>query len=297
MIHSLPVGVFFVLIPSAQEERAMNKWQLIIGVWVILTWTATTSSFVMGQDAHSQHGTHPVGALERVFQAKVSFPDEIRPGEIFTIDIYIQDDKGQKVAAFDIFQEKLMHLIVVSDDLAFFSHLHPVHQGSGHFQTTAILPSAGAYTLFSDYKPAGEKEQVSVLKLRMKGTDKSSGVTDIKITEKIIQDIRVRMSFSLKTLKANEDTIITFDLKQLSDGKPVTGLKPYLGEKGHLVVIRQSVPLTDKDYIHAHAMKGGEASMITFTTRFPDTGLYKLWCQFNSKGRILTADYWVNIEW
>jgi hypothetical protein len=153
----------------------------------------------------------------------------------------------------------------------------------------------GGYTLFSDYKPAGDREQISVLKLRMKGTEKSSGVTDMKITEKVTQDTRVRMSFSPKTVKANEDTIITFNLKQL-DGKPVTGLGPYLGEKGHLVVIRQSVPLTRKDYIHAHAMKEGEVSEIKFTARFPDKGLYKLWCQFNNKGRILTADFWINIE-
>ena len=273
----------------------MNRRQLIIGVCVILAWTASTSSAVMGQDAHSQHGIHSAGATERLFQAKMSVPDEIKPGESFTIDIHIQDDKGQKVADFDIFQEKLMHLILVSDDLAFFSHLHPVHQGSGHFQTTAILPSAGTYTLFSDYKPAGDREQVSVLKLRMKGTEKSSGITDMKVTEKVVQDTRVRMSFSPKTVKANEDAIVTFDLKQL-DGKPVTGLGPYLGEKGHLVVIRQSAPLTDKDYIHAHAMKEGKASEIKFTTRFPDKGLYKLWCQFNSNGRILTADFWINIE-
>jgi hypothetical protein len=273
----------------------MNRWRPIIGVWVLLIWIASTSSIVMGQDAHSQHGTHSAGAPERVFQAKISVPDGIRPGESFTIDIHIQDDKGQKVADFDIFQGKLMHLILVSDDLASFSHLHPEHQGSGHFQTTAILPSVGGYTLFSDYKPAGDREQVSVLKLRMKGTEKTSGVTDMKSTEKIVQDTRVRMSVSPKKAKVNEDAIVTFDLKQL-DGKPVTGLGPYLGEKGHLVVIRKSAPLTDKEYIHAHAMKEGKASEIKFTARFPDKGLYKLWCQFNNKGRILTADFWINIE-
>lgn len=289
------MGRVFVLAPSAHEERVMSRWRLIIGVWVILTWIATTSAIVMAQDAHSQHGTHPAGASERVFQAKMSVPDGIRPGESFTIDIHVQDDKGGKVADFDVFQEKLMHLILVSDDLGFFSHLHPVHQGSGHFQTNAVLPFVGAYTLFSDYKPAGDKEQISVLKLQMKGTEKSSNVTDMKITEKVVQDTRVRMSFSPKTVKANEDAIVTFGLKQL-DGKPVTGLGPYLGEKGHLVIIRKSVPLTAKDYIHAHAMKEGETSDISFTTRFPDRGLYKLWCQFNRKGQILTADFWVVIE-
>jgi hypothetical protein len=54
-----------------------------------------------------------------------------------------------------------------------------------------------------------------------------------------------------------------FDLKQL-DGKPVTGLEAYLGEKGHLVIIRKSAPLNDKDYIHAHAMKEGWGPMMNF---------------------------------
>lgn len=273
----------------------MRRKQMIIGVCVILTWIASTASAVIGQDAHSQHGTHSAVVKERVFQAKMSVPDEIKPDKSFTIDIHIRDDKGQKVADFDIFQEKLMHLILVSDDLAFFSHLHPEHRGDGHFQTTAILPSAGVYTLFSDYMPAGQKEQLSVLQLPMKGIKKSAGVTDRKITEKVVQDTRVSMSFSPKTVKANEDAIVIFDLKQL-DGKPVTGLRPYLGQKGHLVVIRKSAPLTDKDYIHAHAMKEGEASEIKFTTRFSDKGLYKLWCQFNNEGRILTADFWINIK-
>lgn len=274
----------------------MNRRRLIIGIWAaFFLWFAPASSGVLAQDAHSQHGTHAADIPEKVFQAKMAIPDEIKPGESFPVDIHIQDDNGRKISEFDIFQEKLMHLILVSEDLGFFGHLHPEHQGSGHFQTTVILPSAGMYTLFSDYKPAGHKEQVSVLKLRVKGKEKSADATDMEITEKIVQDTRVRMRFSPKGVKANEDAHISFDLKQL-DGKPITGLGPYLGEKGHLVVIRKSDPLRARDYIHAHAMKDGEASEIRFMTRFPDKGFYKLWCQFNRKGRILTAEFWVNIQ-
>ena len=275
----------------------MNRNRLIISAWVIIAWMLSTSSAVMGQDAHSQHRTHSAEATEKVFQAKLSVPDEIRTGSSFTINIHIQDDKGQRVADFDIFQEKLMHLILVSDDLDFFRHLHPEYKGDGHFQTKAIVPSVGAYTLFSDYKPAGQREQLSVLKLLMKGTEKSSSVTDLKITEKTIEDTEVSINFSPRMVKANEDIIIMFDLKQVLDGMPVTKLEPYLGEKGHLVVIRKSAALTIKDYIHAHAMEQeGGASGIKFMTRFPDKGLYKLWCQFNRQGRILTADFWINIE-
>jgi hypothetical protein len=273
----------------------MKRKKMIIGMGMIIAGMISISS-IMGQPTHSQHETHSLGATEKLFQAKLSVPDEIWKGKTFTINIHIQDDKGQKVSDFDVFQEKLMHLIVVSDDLRFFSHLHPGYKGNGHFQTKATLPSAGAHTLFSDYQPAGQREQLSVLKLRIKGTKTSSGVPDTKITEKTVEDTKVNINFSPEMLKANEDAIIIFDLKQVPDGKPVKRLGQYLGEKGHLVVIRKSAALTTKDYIHAHAMKEGGASEIKFMTRFPDKGLYKLWCQFNSEGKVLTADFWINIE-
>jgi hypothetical protein len=274
----------------------MNKRRWIINVGVaFFVWFAPASSGVFAQETHLHHVPQSAGVPEVLFQAKMTVPDDIGPGKSFTIDIHISDDKGRKVSAFDVFQEKLMHLIVVSDDLGFFEHLHPEYQGDGHFKTTAILPSAGAYTLFSDYQPAGQKEQISVLKLRMKGARKSSEAEDMKATEKMVQGMRIRMGLSPKIPRVNEEAIIGFYLKQI-DGKPVTGLGPYLGEKGHLVIIGKSKTLSVRNYLHAHAMKEGEASEIKFTTRFPNKGLYKLWCQFNRNGRILTADFWVNIQ-
>lgn len=257
--------------------------------------TVSRFSILMAQDAHSQHGAHSEGVIEKLFQAKMSVPDEIMQGRIFPVEIHIQDDKGQNVPDFDIFQEKLMHLILVSDDLGFFRHLHPGYKGNGYFLTETILPAAGYYTLFCDYKPAGQKEQISVLKLRIKGTEKTSEVADTKRTEKTVEDTRIRLNVSPKKVRPNEETTIIFDLEQVADGVAVKGLQPYLGEKGHLVIIKKSTVFTTNDYIHAHAMKEGEASEIKFMARFPDTGFYKLWCQFNSGGKILIADFWINV--
>jgi hypothetical protein len=282
-------------IPYIHEEGVMGKWRLIIALWSILTWMPASHSVAQGQDPHAAHGIHPAEAPTKAFQAKLSIPKGIRPGESFAIAIDIQDGMRRQVPEFDLFQEKLMHLILVSDDLAYFSHLHPEYRGNGRFQTSTVLPAAGGYTLFCDYQPAGAGEQISVLKLRMQGTEKSEDAADPNRGEQTLQDLRVRMIVSPATFKANDEIAITFDLKRL-DGSPVTGLEPYLGEKGHLVVIKKSAPLTDKDYIHAHAMRGGPASQIAFSTRFPSQGLYKLWCQFNNQGRILTADFWIKVE-
>ncbi|MBA4397984.1 MAG: hypothetical protein C0394_11475 [Syntrophus sp. (in: bacteria)] len=272
----------------------MNGKHWIIGILAMVTWMAFTAASV-GQDSHKHHGAASA-VKERVFQAKISAPVEIAPGQSFSAVINIQDDKGQAVTDFDIFQEKLMHLILVRDDLAFFSHLHPEYQGKGKFRMDASLPSPGDYTLFCDYLPTGAREQISVLKLRGKGTPPSADRPDAGVTEKRVGDTKVEVSFSPKTVKANQNVAIAFDLKQAASDRPVQGLMPYLGEKGHLVILRKSSPLSAEDYIHAHATKEGGNSQIRFMARFPEAGLYKLWCQFDLGGNVRTADFWIRVE-
>ncbi len=271
----------------------MNKKSLCMCILIFLT---VTASAAMAQVSHSQHESHSSAAADKSFHTKMSVPDEIMQDQIFPIKIFIQDEKGQSVRQFDTFQEKLMHLILVSDDLGFFLHLHPVFKENSFFLTETMLPDAGNYTLFCDYKPANAGEQVSVLKLSVKGTVKPPAVPDTKKNEKIIGDVKVGMYLSPKTVKANEETTVTFSLKQVSDDSPVKELLPFLGEKGHLVVIRKSEVLNVNDYIHAHAMKEGERSEIKFMTKFPGAGMYRLWCQFNYKNSVLTADFWINAE-
>ncbi|MBM4272491.1 MAG: hypothetical protein FJ139_10120 [Deltaproteobacteria bacterium] len=271
----------------------MNKNCLQIIMVIFLMFTA---SAVKGQADHPKHESHSSGSAVKSFQAEMSVPDEIRQGRIFPITILIKDEKGRNVTQFETFQEKLMHLIVVSDDLGFFRHLHPDYKGNGSFLTETMFPDAGAYTLFSDYKPENSGEQFSVLKLRVKGTVRPPAVPDTKKTEKIVGDVRVSMDFSPKTVKANEETTVAFDLKMVSDDSPVKDLQPFLGEKAHLVVIRKSEILNANDYVHAHAMKEGETSVIKFMTKFPAAGVYKLWCHFNYKNEVVTADFWINAE-
>ena len=271
----------------------MNGKHWIIGIWAMVTWMAFTPASV-GQDSHTHHGTASA-VTERDFQAKISAPVEISPGQSFSAIISIEDDKGQAVNDFDIFQEKPMHLILVRDDLAFFNHLHPEYQG-GNFQMETSLPSPGDYTLFCDYLPAGAREQISVLKLRVKGPPPSAEEPNVRITKKMTGDTKVEVSFSPKTVNANRETVVNFDLKQAENDLPVRGLRPYLGEKGHLVILRRSGALAAGDYIHAHATKEGGAAQIRFMTRFPEAGYYKLWCQYDLGGNVHTADFWIRVE-
>jgi hypothetical protein len=227
-------------------------------------------------------------------QVKLTAPKDITPKTSIPLVINIQDKAGKAISSFDRFQEKQMHLIIVSDDLQFFSHLHPEYQGNGRFDVEASFPQPGNYTLFSDYKPTGQTEQVSVLKTQVSGNKSDAPAIDLSHT-KTFGDTKVNLTFSEPTVKAAQEVTLTFNLQQASNNQSVTDLQTYLGERAHLVILRQSSPLTGADYIHAHAMKDTPSGQVVVMTQFPQPGKYKLWCQFNRNGRIITADFWVNV--
>jgi plastocyanin len=184
-------------------------------------------------------------------------------------------------------------LIVVSDDLQFFSHLHPTLKGNGEFEVSANFPAAGSYSIFSDYKPTGKPEQVSVLKTNVAGTAPVAIAPDFGRSKTIDS---TKVDFSVPEVRAEHEVTVTFDLKDINSNRAIQDLQPYLGERGHLVTLKQSSPLTRADYIHAHAMKDTPDGKISFMTTFPQAGKYKLWGQFNRAGKIVVADFWVNVQ-
>ncbi|MBD2560641.1 MULTISPECIES: hypothetical protein [Nostoc] len=249
----------------------------------------------MGEINHREHSTSGAGDEKKALtQAKLKVLSIITPNKSIPILIDVQDLDGKAIAKFNTFQEKLMHLILVSDDLQFFSHLHPTYKENGQFEVTARFPQAGNYTFFSDYKPAGQTEQVSVLKTQVSGN--SIAAPEINLNRsKTFNDTKVNLAVYEPTVKAGKEVTLMFKLQEASNNQPLTDLQPYLGEKGHLVILRQSTSLTAADYIHAHALKDTPAGQVHFMTSFPQPGKYKLWGQFNRNGKIVTADFWINV--
>ncbi len=240
----------------------------------------------------SNHEKHEQQSLT---QAKLIVPSEIKSTQSVPLAINIQDQAGKAVNNFDSFQDKQMHLIVVSDDLRFFQHVHPIFKGNGRFEVNPDFPAPGSYTLFSDYKPAGEKEQVSVEKLTIPGNVPLPTELEKFNNIKILAGTKVNLKLAQANIKAGKEVKLSFDLQEAVKNQPVKDLQPYLGEKGHLVIVRSSSPLTVSDYIHAHALKDSSVGQVNFMSSFPQKGTYKLWLQFNRNGKVNTADFWVNV--
>lgn len=255
-------------------------------------------SNIHGDDLHGRHSAteQKVSGMVESVQAKLTVPEEITPNQSVTLKIDVQDKSGKAIAQFDIFQEKLMHLIAVSDDFRVFQHLHPTYKGNGGFEVETNFPQPGNYTLFSDYKPSGQTEQVSILTTKIPGKIPDLPKRDLNQT-KTFGDIKINLTLSQPLPKIGKEVTLTFNLQQASNNQSITDLQPYLGEKGHLVILKQSSPLTKVNYIHAHAMKDSPEGQVQFMTTFPQPGRYKLWGQFNRNGKIVVADFWVNVVW
>lgn len=245
-------------------------------------------------EEHSMEDGHH-GNNTEITQAKLTVQNNLAVNTPATLAIAIQDSSGRAIAAFNTFQEKLMHLIVVSDDLQVFQHLHPVYRENGRFEVEVNFLQSGTYTLIADYKPAGQAEQVSLLTAQVPGTPSPSPSIDSNRT-KTFGETKVNLTFAQASLKAGEEVKLIFNLKTKAGDRAINDLQPYLGELGHLVILKQSSPLTKTDYVHAHALKETPAGQVHFLTRFPQPGKYKLWGQFNRNGKIVTADFWVNVE-
>lgn len=230
------------------------------------------------------------------------------------IVIEIKDATGNPIEKFDAHKEKLMHLVIVSNNLQFFEHTHPTFTGKGRFEVNARLPFGGQYTLFSSYQPSDENEEISVLSETVDGEPPPNASVDTNLRRKTIKDTSVTLLLSNaersssenslredagEKVKAGHKTDIQFVFRQPNSNEPITDLQPYLDAQGHLVVIKQSTAspptLNLNSYMHIHSIAEDASSQVNFAATFPEPGNYKLWGEFNRGGHLIVADFWIEV--
>lgn len=213
--------------------------------------------------------------------------------------------EGNETVALDLQHEKKIHLIIVSNDLSYFEHIHPEYQSAGSYNINVLdknkaytdgqglnetrFTTGGDYILFADYLPSGGKHQVEKIHLNVKGgtkptvtynADKLSGRSDRFVVELQVDGGKLITGTSMHIAG-----------KLLKDGKEldVNSLENYLGAKAHMVVIS----LNDKDYLHVHPdVEGGKFDL---HTTFKKPGIHRGWLQFQSEGKVHTVDFVLDI--
>lgn len=219
-------------------------------------------------------------------------PEPGRP-TLITIEVIAKQTR-KKIKKFDILHKKLMHIIIVSEDLSNFSHIHPVFDyKDGRFTAHHIFPENAKYKIWVDFKPKNGNQTLITFKLdnMIDTADKPIFFTkERQYTKQIDKNHYVNLLIP-KEIKSNKPVDLTFVILD-QNSNAITDLTPLMGAGGHSVIISNNL----QEFLHVHPTKevgsdwkGGPE--ISFSTIFPYPGLYKIWGQFQHQNVTITADF------
>lgn len=185
---------------------------------------------------------------------------------------------GTPVRSYDVQHERPMHLIAVRNDLATFSHVHPTRRGDRWLSRLRLPP--GAYTAYADFSPEGRRAVLSE-PLVIPGAWRARPLPAPAATAKTGPYV---VELDTADITAEQPAMLSF--RVLRDGEDVE-VDPYLGARGHLVVLRAG----DLAYLHTHA----DEDALDFETTFPSPGRYRAFLQFSVGGEVQTAGFTVEV--
>jgi YHS domain-containing protein/plastocyanin len=232
-------------------------------------------------------------------------PDPVagKPVEL-TLAIRYADTK-EPVKEFEVVHERLLHLIMTSEDMAWFEHQHPVRGEDGLFRLTWTFPRPGNYRLYADFTPADGDNQVKPLSLTVGGgTPEARPFLPDRKRAKQVGDLRFALKVTGEPLRMEKPALLTYTVTDRR-GRPVRDMQPFIGAMGHLLAISRD----GKEMIHTHVLQSATQSMagetlrvtpamvtergpvFTFKLTLPSGGLYKTWAQFQRGGRVYTVPF------
>ena len=251
------------------------------------------------------------------FHAELSLaPRVVEAGKPVQISFSVKNPAGETVRFLQFVHERPMHLLVVSDDLADFDHIHPEMQPDDSYGVVHTFAHAGRYRLYADYTPPGSGAIVDRFELTVKGARRPSlPLKPDKVMTKTVDGLTVSLAND-RPVRAGDSVKFTASLASAS-GEPVHDLQLYLGALAHFVVISRDL----KDFIHAHPLEAGEVfdpsqdpalhvhdtaelakrlvgpspSAVSTYVTFPRPGLYKMWAQFQRNDRVTTVPFVVSV--
>lgn len=284
------------------------------------------------QNGHSNMNHSPADPSAAKFKAEFKTnPSEVKAGEPVELSFTVKNDKGEIVKDLPVVHEMPLHLLVVSDDLAEYYHLHPELRPDGSYSTTFTFQNGGNFKLYADYTPKDSPQVVDNFMLKVSGNERAR--VELKADEKFEKTID-GLKFVMKPdsdLVAGKELMLNFNVSDEKTNKPVTDLEKYLGEYAHFVIISQDLT----KFVHAHPMskeeKGGgdhdmsnmkdmdekmdeskphshgdgpasndvtkqSPSEVSAHTSFPQSGLFKIFAQFKRGGKVITVPFVVNVK-
>jgi uncharacterized membrane protein len=209
---------------------------------------------------------------------------------------------GRLIDPLPVVHEHPMHVSIVSDDLEFFDHVHPIPNSNGTLSLTYTFPAAGRYIVFAEFMPAGQRDQI--FRFPVTVGDPPPRTNELLIptpaaTIPIATDpaMTAELTTEPRTLTAGTHAMLIFRLTD--HGQPVVDLRPYMAAMGHCAIVSQDT----RCFLHCHPeqlqmlppdARGGP--VVAFHAAFPAPGRYKIWGQFKRGDKVIVAPFVVDVQ-
>jgi len=251
---------------------------LLLAIFAVAALAGSAAGPVNTTDPESEHGADQASheqAAPGVASAalRVAAGDTtLTPGRAQRYTFTIEDEGGTPVGDFEVEQGRRMHLIVVRRDLRRFQHLHPTRDAAGTWSARLTLPDAGVYEAIADFSTDGERHAL--------GTDLFAAGDFEPLALPAGRTTASADGYDV-ALRARGAAL---DFTVSRDGAPVTDLQPYLGARGHLVMLRAG----DLAYEHVHPLPNRP---LAFDSAGAEPGTYRLFLQFRHADTVHTVAF------
>jgi hypothetical protein len=193
--------------------------------------------------------------------------------------------KNNRVTKFTVMHEKLFHAFIVSEDLEFFVHDHPVWKDNAfHYDTS--FPKPGMYRILGDFFPEAATPQLIAKTVIVPGEPPAPVVLKKDYSVKEGENLKVELATVPPEPVAGQNTQLRF---QLSTSE---GLEKYLGAWGHMLAASDDLI----DMAHTHPFIADGSTQIQFNLTFPRPRPYRVWVQFQRNGVVNTVHFDVPVR-
>ena len=214
-------------------------------------------------------------------------PRALKVGSPVRLEFAVHDPyKDRQVTNFQLVHEKLYHMYVVSQDMQFFLHDHPVYQPDGSFQYNIQFPKAGMYRILSDFYPDGATPQLIAKTVIVPGAPPPPLELSKDYSTKQAENMQVQFWTDPPQPIAGFTTQVYFKLS------PAEGFEKWLGAWGHMLVASDDLI----DMIHTHPFIADGGPQVQFDVTFPRPRGYRIWVQFQRSGVVNTAHFDVPVS-
>lgn len=238
-------------------------------------------------------------------------PTKIAPGANARLRLTIFNPRtAAPVKQFAVMHEKLLHLFIISQDMASYQHIHPDLQADGSFVVDTVLPQPGHYRVYADFYPAGGTPQVLQTALATAGHKSDLLASQARLLPdatytKVVDGTNIKLkvvdNFNNEVkIVAGRPVMLKYYLTDAATGGAVRDLMPYLGAWGHTLILSEDMA----GYIHTHPQQQVYPGVrhapnptlgweVAFHALLPHAGSYRIWSQFQRGEKLTTVSFTV----